>query len=71
MRIDFEYAPGAIKVIREEHRMDLERAKELAVQYGRCLNCGRKLKVAESVERGIGPVCIKRFKNWHLAKEVE
>jgi hypothetical protein len=59
---DFEYAPGAIRRIRPEHRMDLERAKELTIRYGRCLNCGRRLKDATSVERGIGPVCIKAFR---------
>jgi len=59
--IEFEYAPGAIRSIRSEHRMPVERAKELTLRYGRCINCGRRLKAAVSVERGIGPVCIKAF----------
>lgn len=61
-QFDFEYAPGAIFDIFPENRMPLERAKELMVRYGRCINCGRFLKDAKSVERGIGPVCIKAFR---------
>lgn len=60
-RFDFEYAPGAIYTLTEDDRMPLERAKELTVRYGRCINCGRRLKVAESLERGLGPVCVKAF----------
>lgn len=59
--IEFEYAPHSIAKIRPEHRMTAERARTLTLVYGRCLNCGRLLKAAESVERGIGPVCIKAF----------
>ena len=61
VNFDFEYEPGAIYRIRSEHLMGLETAKKLMIQYGRCIVCGRKLKVAESVERGVGPVCIKYF----------
>lgn len=60
--IEFEYAPGAINTIRPHHKMTLERARELTIRYGRCLACGRTLKVADSVERGIGPVCRKAFR---------
>lgn len=59
--IEFVYAPGAVAAIRPEHRMTAERARTLTLVYGRCLNCGRHLKAAESVERGIGPVCAKAF----------
>jgi hypothetical protein len=59
--IEFEYAPGAIARIRPAHRMTAERARTLTLVYGRCLNCGRFLKAAESVERGIGPVCARAF----------
>jgi hypothetical protein len=58
---DFEYAAGAIAKLSEDDRMPFERAKKLAIRYGRCINCGRRLKAAESVEAGIGPVCRKRF----------
>lgn len=59
--IEFVYAPGAVRALRPEHRMPLERAKALTIRYGRCVNCGRSLKAAVSVERGIGPVCVKAF----------
>jgi hypothetical protein len=61
VQIDFEYEKGAIFKIKPEHKMELERAKELTVRYGRCIVCGARLKDAKSVERGIGPVCIKSF----------
>lgn len=57
--IDFEYAKGAIYDILPEHRMSLDRAKELTIRYGRCIVCTRHLKAAKSVEQGMGPVCIK------------
>jgi hypothetical protein len=59
---DFVYEPGAIYRLRPEDQMGLERAKELLIRYGRCIVCGRTLKVAKSVERGLGPVCVKYFK---------
>jgi len=59
---DFEYARGAIFNLSETDRMSLEEAKKFMIRYGRCIVCRRKLKVAESVERGIGPICIKYFK---------
>jgi hypothetical protein len=58
---DYEYAPGAIYDLRPEHRMTKERATELALRYGRCMNCNRPLKAAKSVLAGYGPVCIKAF----------
>jgi len=61
VKFDFVYERGAIYKIRPEDKMKIERAKELMIRYGRCIVCGRRLKVAKSVERGIGPVCIKYF----------
>lgn len=61
VHIEFEYAPGVVHRVRPHHKMPLERARELTIRYGRCLACGRRLKNAESVERGIGPVCRKAF----------
>lgn len=61
VNIEFEYAPGALAQIKPEHKMPLERAKELTIRYGRCIVCGRHLKAGKSVEQGIGPVCIKSF----------
>jgi hypothetical protein len=59
---EWEYAPGAITKIRPEHRMTEEDAKHFGLRYGICAACGKTLKVPESVERGIGPVCMKWFR---------
>jgi hypothetical protein len=59
--VEFEYEPGAIRRIRPEHRMPFERARELTIRYGRCIVCGRTLRAGESVEQGIGPVCVRSF----------
>lgn len=61
VQVEFEYAPGAIYRILPEHKMSVEQGKALTVRYGRCICCGRKLKAAKSVEKGIGPVCITYF----------
>lgn len=61
VQIEFVYDPGAIFNVKPEHKMPLERAKALTIRYGRCIVCGRHLKAGVSVERGIGPVCIKSF----------
>jgi hypothetical protein len=61
VNFDFEYAPGAIHKLAASDRMPLERAKQLMIRYGRCISCGRRLKAAVSVERGIGPVCGAMF----------
>jgi hypothetical protein len=57
----WEYAAGAIRRIRPEHRMTVERAIELSVRFTRCIRCGADLTAAVSVERGIGPVCITKI----------
>lgn len=59
--VEFEYVPGVIYKLRAEDRMTGARAKELTIRYGRCICCGRSLKSGESVEQGIGPVCVKSF----------
>lgn len=61
VRIEFEYAPGQFKKLNAEMKMSAEEGKALTIRYGRCLACGRVLKNAVSVERGIGPICIKYF----------
>ncbi len=62
VHIDFVYEPGAIFALRPEDQMTVEDAKPLMVRYGRCIACGAFLKDRTSVERGIGPVCIKKFR---------
>lgn len=62
VKIDFEYAPGMLAKLRAEDQLSLEEAKPLIIRYGRCLFCGQFLKAAKSVERSVGPVCIKRYR---------
>lgn len=57
----WEYAAGAIRDLRPEHRMTRERAIELSTRWARCIRCGAELTAALSVERGIGPVCITKI----------
>lgn len=58
---EWEYAPGVIKEVKPEFKMTLDQAKDFILRYGQCVRCSRKLKAADSVERGIGPVCIQYF----------
>lgn len=60
-RWEFEYAPGVIFTLTPEHRMGIEEAKTFGIRFGICACCGKVLKRADSVERGIGPVCRKWF----------
>jgi hypothetical protein len=58
---EWEYAPALRSFCKPERRMTIEQAKAFGVLYGKCAKCGRHLSDAESVERGIGPVCLKSF----------
>lgn len=53
----FEYAKGAMYLIRDEHRMTLEQAAEFGKLTGSCCCCGRLLTDPQSISAGIGPVC--------------
>jgi hypothetical protein len=55
------YSPGLIGTLTTDNRMTVDEAKKFALKYGQCARCGRTLVAAESVERGIGPVCMKWF----------
>lgn len=57
----FDYAPGALRRIRPEHKMTLEQAKEYGALYGTCCQCGRTLTNEVSIEAGIGPICAGKF----------
>jgi len=57
----WDYAAGAIRSIRPEHRMSIERAKELSIKFARCIRCGAALTADKSVEQGIGPICITKI----------
>lgn len=61
---EWEYDPGLKRQLPEARRMTLQEAKDFILRYGQCVRCGRRLKAAESVERGIGPVCITYFEQF-------
>lgn len=58
---DFEIARGVIFKLRPEHKMSLEEAREFGALYGTCCVCGRTLTSEESIEIGIGPICLSKF----------
>lgn len=62
---DFVMARGMVRKLRPEHRMTREQAFEVAKVhgdlYGRCFVCGRMLTDEESIDRGMGPVCVDKF----------
>lgn len=60
--LKFDYAHGVIYKLTEAHRMDIDVAKELCRKFGRCICCTHKLRVEKSLDRAIGPVCIKLFR---------
>lgn len=61
---EWDYVPGGIRNVRTARRMTLDEAKSFILIYGACVRCGRTLKAAESVERGIGPVCVTYFEQF-------
>jgi len=61
---EWDYVPGGLKSVVAARRMTLDEAKQFILIYGSCVRCGRTLKAADSVERGIGPVCVTYFRNW-------
>lgn len=59
---DYEYAPELkAQALSVGRKMTRDEALKFSTIYGICAWCGRTLVAAKSVERGIGPVCIKRF----------
>lgn len=55
------YSPSMAWYVKPEHKMTIDQAQAFILMFGKCVRCGRKLKAAESVERGIGPVCWQYF----------
>ena len=60
VRIEERKAPGMQYRLAPADALPLEEVTALSVQWESCLVCGRHIRVAESVERGIGPVCYGR-----------
>jgi hypothetical protein len=61
---EWEYDPALKARLGSARVMTLQEAKDFILRYGQCVRCGRRLKAAQSVERGIGPVCIKYFEQF-------
>jgi hypothetical protein len=61
VNFEYVYAPGLIKWIRPEMRMTAEMAEEYSLKFNSCMWCGRPLKAAKSVAKGMGPTCAKKF----------
>jgi hypothetical protein len=61
MRPRWAYAPGAKATLVGLAPMTAEQAASLGHMHGYCVICTQRLTDAESVQRGIGPVCIKRL----------
>lgn len=57
VNFEFEYDRGAVFRLEPGDRMSQEQARAFGIRYGVCCVCGITLKDAESVARGIGPVC--------------
>ena len=57
---ELEYRKGMIYQLSDVHRMPAVEVERVSRLYGRCIQCGAKLKAAKSVQRAIGPVCWKR-----------
>jgi hypothetical protein len=58
--IHFAYAPGAMREIRPEWRMDLEEAKKWGALYGTCVY-GHPLTKESSIKRGMGDKCWEKY----------
>lgn len=57
----FEYAPGVVRTLSDTTRMSIAEAKAFGALYGTCCACGRTLTREDSIERGYGSVCAKKF----------
>lgn len=59
--IRFDYIAGAIRKLTPVMKMTLEDAITFGALYGTCLRCGRTLTREESIDRSMGPVCVRYF----------
>lgn len=57
----FVYAKGAIYHLQDSRPLTLQEAAAFSRRLKRCIVCGRRLELLASQQRGIGPVCAKRF----------
>ena len=55
------YEKGAIYTLKASERLTLAQLEAWGIATGVCAICSRLLSTAESVARGIGPVCASRY----------
>jgi hypothetical protein len=67
----WQYVAGGIATLEIDHKMTVDEAKHFATLYSQCVWCGKTLEVTESIERGIGPVCIKYLDATVITHELE
>jgi Family of unknown function (DUF6011) len=60
-RAAWEYMPGAVYGLEGLTPLTIEAAARLGHLHGICVICAKQLTDPASVERGIGPVCVKRL----------
>lgn len=60
--VSYEYLGLASKHLPEKaRRMTLEEVGSIGIAWNHCIICGHRLDVPESVDRGIGPVCARKY----------
>ena len=60
-RAFWKYAPGVGFELADLTPLTVDEARRLSHLHGVCVICGIRLTDPKSVERGIGPVCIKKI----------
>jgi hypothetical protein len=59
---EWVYAPGMVNRLTDADRLTVDEAAAMGRLYGMCMVCGKTLTDEDSIEAGIGPVCIKRLR---------
>jgi hypothetical protein len=57
----WEYAKGAVQLLRRGNRLSPEQASEFGKLNSCCINCFAELTREESMDRGYGPQCAKNY----------
>jgi hypothetical protein len=57
----WDYERGAIYTLKANERLTLPELEAWGISTGVCAICGRLLSTAESVARGIGPICASQY----------
>ena len=57
--LEYEYAPGIVKMLDADRKIDAMAARSIGIVTGKCVFCGRMLTTDDSVTAGYGPVCAK------------